>query len=324
MASYAEVYARLAGRSGGILVAGGAARSTGIEAPTRALDASRAPLYGWYPGRGLQRLLERGRPARRGRSRRAGGDHPRLADDRHGRRASPTPSCATGWRASPARWRPAGVGDGRPGRRLHADGARGPGRHARLRAARGDPLGGLRRVRGARARGPDRRRAAEGDRRRVLRARAGAGRRLQAAGRRRDRDGGAQARVRARAAARAGAGRARGRATSTGTRPGGRGAGALRAGRAAPIRSTSSTPRGRPGSRRASCAPTAGHLVALAWTMPQHLRHRGRATSSGRRRTSAGWSGTPTSATGRCSPARRRSSSRASRSAPPTPAPSGG
>ena len=49
-----------------------------------------------------------------------------------------------------------------------------------------------------------------------------------------------------------------------------------------------------------------------------------RARCSGRRRTSAGWSATPTSSTRRCSTAARRSSTRASRSARPTPARSGG
>ena len=52
---------------------------------------------------------------------------------------------------------------------------------------RGDPLGRLRRLRGERAREPDRGRAAEGGRLRVVRDRAGADRRLQAAARRGDR-----------------------------------------------------------------------------------------------------------------------------------------
>ena len=67
-----------------------------------------------------------------------------------------------------------------------------------------------------------------------------------------------------------------------------------------------------------------GHAVALRWSMEQRLRHRARATCGSRHPTSGGSSGTPTSSTRRCSPARRPFSTRASRSAPPTRAPSGG
>ena len=64
-------------------------------------------------------------------------------------------------------------------------------------------------------------------------------------------------------------------------------------------------------------------MVALNWTMQQHLRRRARARCSGRPPTSAGWSAIPTSSTRRCCTAAPRSSTRASRSARPTPAPSG-
>ena len=60
-------------------------------------------------------------------------------------------------------------------------------RDARVRAARRDPLGRVRRLRGERAREPHRRRAAEGRRVGVVRDRAGARRRVQAAARRGDR-----------------------------------------------------------------------------------------------------------------------------------------
>ena len=68
---------------------------------------------------------------------------------------------------------------------------------------------------------------------------------------------------------------------------------------AATDRSTSSTPRAPPGSRRAWCGTTAGMRSRCAgrWrtsTPP------GRATCSGRRPTWAGWSGTRTSSTPRC------------------------
>ena len=56
----------------------------------------------------------------------------------------------------------------------------------------------------------------------------------------------------------------------------------------------------------------------------QHLRHRARARCGSPPATSAGSSATPTSSTRRCWPARRPCSTRASRSARPTPARSGG
>ena len=55
-----------------------------IEPPTRALDDSRAPLYGWFPDAVCNTCWNARRPPRRGRARRPRRDHPRLADDRLG------------------------------------------------------------------------------------------------------------------------------------------------------------------------------------------------------------------------------------------------
>ena len=76
-----------------------------------------------------------------------------------------------------------GVEQGRPRDPLHADGAGGGDRHARLRAHRRDPFGRVRRLCGARTGDPHRRRQAESDPLGKLRHRAGPHRRLQAAAR---------------------------------------------------------------------------------------------------------------------------------------------
>jgi acyl-coenzyme A synthetase/AMP-(fatty) acid ligase len=67
-----------------------------------------------------------------------------------------------------------------------------------------------------------------------------------------------------------------------------------------------------------------GHAVALHWSMKNIYGAMARARSSGPPPTWAGWSGTPTSSMRRCSTAAPPSSTRASPSARPTPAPSGG
>ena len=227
------------------------------RAPTRALDASRAPFYGWFSDavcntchNAVDRHVAAGHGDRLAiihefaDHRDAGGDQLRRAA---------RPGGAAGRRAGGPRDR-----QGRPGHRLHADGARGAGGDAGLRPARGDPLGGLRRLRRARARGANRRRPAEGGDRRLLRPRAGAGHRLQAAGRRRHRAGAAQAGVLPDPAAPAGPGGARAAATWTGRlrRTGWRPRPARRS--AAWIRSISSTRRGPPASPRGWCGPTPG------------------------------------------------------------------
>ena len=81
----------------------------------------------------------------------------------------------------------------RSGADLHADGAGGGDRDARLRADRRDPFGGVRRVRGARAGDPHRRRQAAGHRLGLVRGRGQPGYPLQAAARRGDRGGAVEA-----------------------------------------------------------------------------------------------------------------------------------
>ena len=76
-------------------------------------------------------------------------------------------------------------------------------------------------------------------------------------------------------------------------------------------------------SRRASCATTAATRSRCAGRWRTSTTS-ARARCGGPPPTSAGSSATPTSSTRRCSPARRRCSTRASRSARPTPARSGG
>ena len=99
--------------------------------------------------------------------------------------------------------------------------------------------------------------------------------------------------------------------------------GRLRAGRWRPIRSTSSTPRARPATRKASCATTAATRSRSPGACATSTAS-SRARCSGPPRTSAGSSATRTSSTGRCSTAAPRSCTRASRSARPMPARSGG
>ena len=127
--------------------------------------------------RRLQHLLQRGRPPRRCRARRADGDHLRLAARRAKTRhhlSSPADR-DPGARRHAARPRRA---KGRPGHSLYADGAGGGVRHAGLRAHRRHPLGGVRRFCRARIGDADRRRQAESDPLGKLRHRARPHRRL--------------------------------------------------------------------------------------------------------------------------------------------------
>ncbi|MET3784900.1 hypothetical protein ABIC24_002527 [Methylobacterium radiotolerans] len=163
----------------------GAVAGTGLRAGFR-------PLRPMVPGRHPERLPQRGGPSRRRRPGGSGGDPLRLA--RHRDQAQhhlPGPARrggGAGRRARRSRRR-----QGRPGDPVHADGARGPVRHAGLRAARRGPLGGVRRLRRQGAGGADRGRGAEGGARRLLRDRAEPRGRLQAAPRRGDRGLAAQA-----------------------------------------------------------------------------------------------------------------------------------
>ena len=75
-----------------------------ITPPSRALDDSRAPLYGWFADavcntcwNAVDRHVEAGHGERTR-------DHPQLADHRQRRRRSPMPSCATGSPGWPGRW----------------------------------------------------------------------------------------------------------------------------------------------------------------------------------------------------------------------------
>ena len=154
------------------------------------------------PGRLAQHLLQRPRPPRARRARRPGGPDLRQSRDEHAADLHLRRAARQG-RHLRGRARLAGGREGRPRGRLHADGPRGRGRDARVRASRRHPLGRLRRVRAGRAGRADRGRQADGHRRRQLRHRAQPGRRVQADAGCRARPQRAQARVRDRAAARA-------------------------------------------------------------------------------------------------------------------------
>ena len=106
MGEYADVYAGWKADPEGFWMRAAAADRLDRGADPGARRQPRADLR-LVSGRGLQRLLERGRPSRRGRARRAGGDHPRLGDDRLGRvahlRRAARPGGAAGGRAGGAR-----------------------------------------------------------------------------------------------------------------------------------------------------------------------------------------------------------------------------
>ena len=230
---------RADGRQGGRVrgaVAGQPRRSGDLLARRRAGDRLAhatgpgprrpAPVLPLVPRRGAERLRERAGPPRRRRARRPDGADLRLA--RHRDRA-PIQLRATARRGRPLRRR-AGRARGRPGRprgRLHADGSRGRHRDAGLRPARSGALGGVRRVRPARARGAHRRRHTGGRRLRVVRHRGQPGARVQAPAGQGHGAGRAQARQAGDPAAAAGTG-----GDGPGRRRLGRGDGDRRAGRA--------------------------------------------------------------------------------------------
>ncbi len=119
-------------------------------APTTALDASRPPFYRWFPDGELNvchNALDRHVDAGRGDQAALIYDSPVTGTQRTytyaraARRGGPVRRCARRARRRPRRPR----GD------LHADGAGGGGRDARLRADRRGALGGVRRVRARRS-----------------------------------------------------------------------------------------------------------------------------------------------------------------------------
>ena len=223
---------------------------------TRARRLARAVLP-LVHGRPHEHVLQRARSPRRRGPRRAARVDLRLAGHRH-EGGLQLPRAARRRCALRRRARAAGRRPRRPSDRLHADGPGSARSDARMRPDRGRALGRFRWVRGKRARNTDRGRPAEGRRHGLVRDRAGACRRLQAAARRRHRGD----RVEARMLHRPSACDARGRPRS-GARPR-----LARRARSAPnpssafrssrrTRCTSSTRRGRPGSRRGSSATTA-------------------------------------------------------------------
>ena len=163
-----------------------------ITPPERIFDAQ-AGVYGrWFPDARCNacfNALDRHVEAGRGDQVALYYDSPRHRDqarhhlsrtarrDRDARRCAPRPR---------SRGR-------RPGPDLHADDSRGDRRHARLRAHRRRPFGGVWRLRRQGARDPHRRRRAEGHSHRELRRRAGPDRRIQAPARSRDHSRPAQA-----------------------------------------------------------------------------------------------------------------------------------
>ena len=262
---YHEVYARSQRDPEGFWAE--AAQEIDWNEPAKKVFDPTMGVYGrWFAGGVLQHLLQRDRPPCGARARRR---RPRSSTIRR----SPTPSdlhlCGDAARGADARRDAAGFRrqQGRPRHPLHADGAGGGVRDVGLRAHRRDAFGGVRRLRGEGTGDPHRRRQAEADPVGLLRHRAGPRRPIQAAARCRDRAGGGQAAACLDPAAPAGAG-AR---SSTGrdhdwarpARSGDRGEEesptACRCSR--PIRSTSSTRRARPASRKAWCA-----TMAATWS----------------------------------------------------------
>ena len=142
-------------------------------------------------------------------------------------------------------------------------------RHAGLRPDRRGALGGVRRVRRARAGHPDRRRRAEGDRLGVVRHRGQPGHRIQADPRPGHQAGAGTSRIAAWSCSGQGdaATRPQG-ATWTGPRrwPTPNPRTACRSRR--PIPSTSCTPPGPPARPKGVVRDNGGHAVALRWTMP--------------------------------------------------------
>ena len=121
------------------------------------LDWTTPPFAKWFVGGKLNVAVQLRRPPRRGRPRRPGGDPLGRRARRHPR-PSPTPTSTPRSAGPPTHFTELGVRGRRPGGDLHADGARGDRRDARLRPTRLTAHGGVRRVLRRRARLPHRRR----------------------------------------------------------------------------------------------------------------------------------------------------------------------
>ena len=294
-----------------------------IEPWERVLDDSRAPFYRWFAGGRMNTCTTRSTAtSRRGRA-----DQPALIYDSPvtGTKAVFT---YRELRDAVARFAGAlaalGVGQRRPRDRLHADGARrrsiamlACARHRRR------PLGRLRRLRGARARDAgSRTRKPKVVVVRLVRDRAGAGRPVQAAARRGDRDRRVEAErciVLQRPMLEAELdpdATSSGRTRSRGAEPR----------RLRPVEATDPLyilyTSGTTGQPKGIVRDNGGHAVALAWSM-KHIY----GVEPGEVYWAAsdiGWAvGHSTSSTPRCCTAARPSSTRASRSARPTRARSG-
>ena len=179
-------------RSVGVLGGGGRQDRLARAARNRVRPVV-GPLRTLVPGRGVEHRRELPRPPRRRRFRRTDrGDRGQRHDgpslENHLRR-NDRPGGPNRRRARVPR------GDqGRPCDRLHADDRRGASRHAGLRPAGCRAFGRVRGICRAGAGEADRRRSPGRGARRILWARAGPHRALQAATGRGDRDGGSQAR----------------------------------------------------------------------------------------------------------------------------------
>ena len=112
------------------------------------LDADKAPFYRWFKGGRLNtcyNAVDRHVDAGRGEQAAIIHDSPVTGTTRTITYAELQDLVARFAGALRRQWRR----QGRPGHRLHADGARGGGRHARLRPHRRRPFGGVRRLRRA-------------------------------------------------------------------------------------------------------------------------------------------------------------------------------
>ena len=182
-------------RSHGLL---GGRREGGDLDPRAAADPRRlqSAVLPVVSRRRAEHLRQRAGPPRRGRPRRAAGADLRLAGDRV---AAHVHLPRTARRDGAVRRRAARAGrrQGRPGRDLHADGARGGDRNAGVRTAGRGAFGGVRRVRRKRARSPHRRRPTGRRRVGLVRRRTDPDRRLQTDARRRAGDRRARTRRRA-------------------------------------------------------------------------------------------------------------------------------